>query len=55
MASWLMEDGVYRKVESDLKKLDDDTGKNIEALDINSSEGLSLLNELITNIRTRKR
>ncbi len=55
ISSWLMEDGVYSKVESELKKMDDDTDKIMQEINFNSSEGGSLLEELILKLRTRKR
>lgn len=55
ISSWLIEDGVYSKVESELKKLDADTDKIMDDMNFNSSEGASLVNELISKLRTRKR
>lgn len=55
ISSWLMEDGVHSKVESDLNTLDDDTNKIMKDIKFNSSEGISLLKEFILNLRTRKR
>ncbi len=55
ISSWLMEDGVYIKVASELKKMDDDTDRIMENMNFNSSEGVSLLEELISKLRTRKR
>ena len=55
ISSWLMEDGVYSKVESELRKLDDDADKIFEEIKFNSSEGVALLGELIFKLRTRKR
>lgn len=55
ISSWLMEDGVFAKVESDLKNLDDDTDRIMKKINFNSFERASLLEELISKLRTRKR
>lgn len=55
ISSWLIEIGVYLKVESELKKMDDDTENIMEDLNFNSSVGVSLLEELISKLRTRKK
>lgn len=55
VSSWLMEDGIFEKVESDLLKLDDEIDKNIHELNFDSVEGINLLKELILKLKTRKR
>lgn len=55
LADWLVEDGVYAKVESEIDQLDADADKILLDLKFPSSEGLQMLDELITGLRTRKR
>ena len=55
ISSWLMKDGVFLKTESEMKKLGDNTDTIMRDMSFYSSERTSLLEELISKLRTRKR
>lgn len=55
LAEWLVEDGVFRKVESEIDKLDAEVDELLLKLKFSSVEGLKMLNELVARLRTRNR
>jgi geranylgeranyl diphosphate synthase, type I len=55
VSSWLMEDGIYSQVESELNQLNEAADKNMMDMQFTSSEGSSLIRELILKLRKRKK
>lgn len=55
ISTWLMDDGIYAKVESDLSHLNEGTDELITKLNFPSEDGLDMIKELITKLRSRKR